>query len=204
MKRTTRPYSKTPSRKVQKTAPKTVIYKQPSTNVRLVKRHSNFGNIAVNPITGAQGALVFTLSQVPGFAELTAMYDRYKVNAVEVTFYPKVNGIHTVGLADTPEPARLLTCIDYTDSAPPANADEVREYESCECTVIYEKHTRYVPYPKVVDSVSSTRSTYISTASPSERLYGLKFAVEPTGNTGPGIMNYNVEVVYYMSFKDLK
>lgn len=208
MKRT-RPYSstKSPKSKQSKTYKnnKLTMYKQPANNnVRLVKRHADFGQLVINPITGATGAYTFRLNQVAGYTELTAMYDRYKINAVEVTFFPKVNGVHTLTLVDTPDPYRLLTCIDYTDATPPANAAEVREYETCEVTCVYEKHIRYVSYPKIVDNVSSTRSSYISTASASTAHYGLKYYHEPTANTGSGLMTYNVECVFYMTFKDLK
>ena len=132
------------------------------------------------------------------------MYDRYKINAIEVTFYPRVSMIDSLSTTDRPGPARFLSAIDYTDATPPTTFNEVREYETCMCTVIYEKHVRYIPYPKIVDSVSSTRSSYISTASPSTAHYGLKYGIEPTGSTGTGILDYSLEAVFFMTFKDLK
>jgi len=205
MKRTRQPLKKTPAMKVQKTSKKAVIYRQPSNaNVRLVKRHADLGVISVNNVTGNWGAYTFRLNQVAGYSELTAMYDRYKINAVEMIFYPRVSMIDSLATVDRPGPARFLTAIDYTDATPPTTFNEVREYETCECTVIYEKHTRYIPYPKIVDSSSSTRSSYVSTGSPSTAHYGLKYAIEPTSSTGTGVMDYSVEAVFYMSFKDLK
>ena len=206
MKRTSRPYSaKTKKNKQPKTANKMVLYKPVNTtNLRMVKRHADHGTVNVNPVTGNLVAMFFALNKVAGYTELTAMYDRYKINAVEVCFYPKVNGIRTTALADTPDPARFLSCIDYNDSFVPTSANSIREYETCEVTVIYEKHTRYVPYPKVVDGISSTRTSYISTANVTEPHYGLKYVIEPTNQTGAGVMVYTVEATYYMTFKDLK
>ena len=81
MKRTRQPLKKTPATKVQKTSNKAVIYRQPSNaNVRLVKGHADLGVISVNNVTGNWGAYTLRLNQVAGYSELTAMYDRYKIN----------------------------------------------------------------------------------------------------------------------------
>lgn len=180
------------------------MYKTPKDPVRFVKRHADFGTWSLNNIVGTTFAWIFRLNQVPAYTELTALYDRYKINAVELTFYPRITQLRDLSPLDNPLSSRMLSAVDFNDVNPAANADELREREDCQVTCIHEKHVRYIPYPKILDSISSNRTSYIATSSPSTTHYGLKTYAEATGSTGTGAMSYTVEVVFYLSFKDLK
>ena len=65
----------------------------------------------------------------------------------------------------------MLECllqIDYTDSTPPVQVDDIREYENCEvCPVITPFLSVYIDKPKYVDNTGALRTGYIATTSPS-------------------------------------
>jgi len=194
---------KATSTKVQKTAYKQALYKQPKNNVRLVKRNVNYATLVGASAVGTGFGFQFTLSQVPNFAEFTAMYDTYKINAVELCFYPKQTQSTSTLTAGNVDNVRILTAIDYSDNVPPISGDEIREYENCEVHSVLDTFKVYVPSVKIVDAASSVRTSYISTTSAGTRWYGLRGWIEPlqftTGNYG-----WVVEAVFYMSFKNLK
>ncbi len=88
---------------------------------RLV-RLRDFGSISSAALDQG-GSLQFTLDQVPGYAELTNMYDAYSIDKVEVTF------VWTKGNAAVDFPCMVVTQ-DYDDATAPATVGEVGEYNS--------------------------------------------------------------------------
>lgn len=95
-----------------------------------VRRHKftrtrDFGTIAKSALD-AGGSLQFTLDQVPGYAELTALYDAYSIDSVDVTFvwYQAFTG---PGVAFAQSPVMIVTR-DYDDANAPATFADVGEY----------------------------------------------------------------------------
>ena len=206
MKRARVTTATTPASKYKKTSKKAplVMYKTPKDPIRLYKRHSDYFALPVNGVTGAYGALVFTLASVPGSAEFTTLYDQYKINAVSVCFYPKQTAVTSLITTDNIRAnARIATAIDYNDDTVPLTMDVLREYESCEVDVIVNKHERYIPKPLFLNNSGQNVNGWVSTANPSTRFYGLKYGIEPTQAVGASF-TYNVEVVYYLAFKNTK
>jgi hypothetical protein len=68
----------------------------------------------------------FSLNQVPEFAELTALYDAYSIDKVEITFvWAKPYTGPAAGDARTPT---MLITRDYDDANAPVTFDEVGAY----------------------------------------------------------------------------
>lgn len=197
-KTTPKKYSKSSSKK------SLTMYKQPTNPIRFVKRTCDYFSINVSGVAGSFGAFNFTLANVPGNAEFTALYDQYKISAVSVCFYPRQTETSSLATVDTAKGnARLLTAIDYNDDTAPLTFDALREYENCEVVSILEKHERYIPKPLFLNNSGQNVNAWIATSSPSTRHYGLKYAVEPTLATGNSF-TYTVEVMYYLAFKNVK
>lgn len=209
MKRT-RPISSkknTPSKfSKNKKASTLAMYKYPSNNnaVRLVRRNVDFFQIVASNTVITTGTYSFRLSSVPNSAELISMYDQYKINAVQLTFYPRMTQITSLINPDNVANRRILTVIDYTDGSPPASTDELREYENCEVRSCLETFSVYIDKPRFADASGALRSGYISTSSPSTVHYGLKYAVDPLNPGVAGTYPFTVEAVFYMSFKAIK
>lgn len=199
MKRTRTTYTKTPMKK-QKTSKAMTIYKQPTNPIRFVKRGGDIGVFvgdAINPTFYGES---FALSQVAGFTELTAMYDQYKISAIELTFYPRNTEI--TPFATAPNNGRILVCTDYTDNTAPTSLNAIREYEDHKVYGFTEKFTHYIDKPKILDASSSNRTAWIATSDPSQRHYGLKIGMEPWG-LGPAY-GWAIEACFYLAFKNIK
>ena len=134
------------------------------------------------------------------------MYDQYKINAINVQFFPQQTEVTRVNFPGDSAYAyaRMLTAIDYTDSTPPVQVDDIREYENCEVRSVITPFSVYIDKPKYVDNTGALRTGYIATTSPSTIHYGLKFAVEIINPGSAGTFSYRVEATYYMSFKAIK
>jgi hypothetical protein len=75
--------------------------------------------------TPAAGAIVFTLSLLPGYTTLQALFDRYRIMSVDVHFQPYLNQVATGTPATLP---RLHTAIDYDDESVPTSQVEMEKY----------------------------------------------------------------------------
>lgn len=190
-------YKKTTSKKL-------TMYKTPKDPIRLYKRTSDYFALPISGTTGALGSFTFQLTNIPNSTEFTSLYDQYKINAVPVCFYPKQTEVTSLSTTDNVRGnARILTAIDYNDDTPPTTLDDLRQYESCEVDVILNKHERYIPKPLFLNNSGQNVNSWLSTANPSTKHYGLKYGVEPTQAVG-GSFTYNVEVTYYIAFKNTK
>ena len=181
------------------------MYKNLSTNVRLIKRNADQGDLVCVLNANNYGAFLFKLSNAPNSSEFTALFDQYKINAIQCTFYPQQT---EVTLSNTPattvRAARMFTAIDYNDGDPPTSLDYLRQYDNVEVHNAVEPFSVYIPNPKFADATGALRTGYISTASPSIVHYGLKWALEELNPGSAGTYTYKVETVYYFSFKNAK
>lgn len=170
----------------------------------LFKRFCDYGELTVSSLTGGSFAYNFSLNDLPNYTEFTSLYDMYKLNAVKITFIPQQTESISLGSINNANNVRFFSAIDYNDSSAPASANELREYQTCKVTSVFKQHKRYIYKPKILDSVSSSRTAWIATASPSTNHYGLKVWVDPIDSTTTTSMTYQVEAKLYLSFKQVK
>lgn len=182
------------------------MYKNIKNNVRLVRRNTDVGTITCAMTTTTFGALTFRLVNLPNSGEFTSLYDQYKINAVNVQFFPQQTEVTRVNFPGETACAyaRVITAIDYSDSTPPAQMDDLREYENCEVRSIVTPFSVYIDKPKYVDNTGALRTGYIATTSPSTIHYGLKYGIDIPNPGSAGTYLFRIEATYYMSFKAIK
>lgn len=164
-------------------------------------RNVDFGNIVTDGLTPYFNTLNFSLSDLPNNAEFTSLYDMYKINAVKLTFIPKITqSVSTSGVNNPLNYARVFTAIDYNDGASPTSVDELREYQTVKWTNLLRTHKRFIYKPKILDTSSYSVAPWMATLAPGANYFGLKVAIEPTGS----VMTYGVEAKYYLGFKNVK
>lgn len=181
-------------------------YNKRGQKVYMFSRHVDYGALSINNLSNTYRDFNFSLADVPGFAEFTALYDMYKINAVKLMFLPSQtvnNSLSSVNNAAAY--ARFFSVLDF--NAPPASwtIDDLRQYKTCKFTTILRRHKRYLK-PRIMDS-SSTYTPgrpWISTTSTGTNYYGVLVGVEPIDSTGVTTMDYTVEAKFYMSFKNTK
>ena len=179
------------------------LYRQPSSNVRLIKRNSDQGDIICTLGAPTYGAMIYRLSNAAGSGELTALFDSYKINAISTTFFPQQTEVST-HIAPAVQNVRIFTAIDYNDNTPPLSVDALREYDNVEVHSVVQPFTVFISTPKFADTTGALRTGYINTSSPSTVHYGLKYAVEPLNPGATGTYTYRTETVYYFSLKNAK
>lgn len=188
--------------------------KQP---VHYFTRYQNGGTItALATTTSTFGVMYWELASVPGFSEFTAMYDFYKINAVQANFIPLSNNSNyqnlgaNAGLADYYN--RIITVLDYNDRSIPTSLDSLRQYSNCKVTSNNIVHRRFLhPKPTIaMDEDSQASNVYgiaqaintpwVSTASNQCEWYGIKFGIEHPAPGGDEDI-YKVEFKIYLAFK---
>lgn len=161
------------------------------------------GLIAGSTLSDVSGGLIGQLNQVPNYTEFTALYDMYKINGIRWRFSPRANSAEAgtnQGLI------KLFTGIDYDDITTPSLTD-ILQYESLRVTQSNKDHVRFVR-PRVAKAVYQTSvgtgysagRGWIDCANPTVAHYGLKWVLQqlPAGN-----QSYDLQVTYYLSFKNV-
>lgn len=180
-----------------------VKYNKTNQKVFYYKRYT--GGLGFVTTTGLAETFIaynFSLADVPNSAEFTALYDMYKINGIQITFIPQMTQNISVGTVNNVFASlRFFSAIDYNDSTAVSSIDAIREYQTCKYTSVLRTHKRYIPKPKMLDGSNSTSLVnWVATSSPATNYYGLKIAIETTGNP----MTFAVEAKYYLSFKNVK
>lgn len=183
-----------------------VVNKLAGRRVHYFKRTAYYsGFISGSTLVDTYGALQFALSQVPNNGEFTALFDQYKINGVRVRLSPRANSAE---IGTNQGLIKMFTAIDYNDITAPTAINDLLQYENCKATSSNREHVRYLK-PKVEKAVYQSAlvtgygagTAWIDTANPSVPHYGLKFALQqlPAGN-----QSYDVQVTYYLAFKQVR
>lgn len=133
-----------------------------------------------NGITATLAVINFSLNDVPGYTELTAMYQTYCIEQVELWFRPEYTELTDASALSNSVNVDFYSAIDLVDSSAPVNVDAVCEYQSCAHTSITKDHYRKIRPNYLIDGIAPACGL-ISTASPSTNWYGLKVAIPPCG-----------------------
>lgn len=165
-----------------------------------------FSTFVLSNVANAYTAYNFSLGDVPNYTEFTALYDYYKINAVKVTLLPQMT--QNVSLGDVNNAwasKRLFSAIDYNDSSAVTTIDEIRQYQTCKFTPILKRHSRYFK-PRINDSgsVYTPGRPWLLCSSPNTNYFAIKLAGETMNSSGVANMEYTVEVMFYLSFKNVK
>lgn len=177
----------------------------PNQKVYYFTRYASLGEIQVAATGNQYGGSVFSLDQVPGYAEYTAMFDFYKIKAVKIQFVPASD--ITLGTSvpsyETRNFDRIFTAIDYNDAGVVTSVDTIRQYKNCKWSSRNIIHTRYFK-PRIVVDQGSTDIEYraqpwVSSTNYDQDYYSIKWAIE--NNASVGTKLYRIEAKFYLAFK---
>lgn len=137
------------------------------------------------------GAWSFTLAGVNGYAELTALYDFYRIAKVTIMITPLANVMDQQMLATPLYQRPFYWFYDYNDSTAPASLAEVWERAGVKRIQFPGKPFDIVLYPKILRMIYqsavatsyegvSSNEVWLNTADPSVPHYGVKYIFEDT------------------------
>lgn len=162
--------------------------------VYMFKKHVDLGEITSNTTAGNPpviGTFTFKLSDLPNYAQYQAMFDRYRILAVKVSFIPRSNITDSGNQYDH----CIMTAVDLIGNDTPSSLNDIRDYESCKVSPGNVMHVRYFK-PRYTGAVFAP---WLSTADQTAVVYrGLHYGIEESLSTSNRL--YSVEAVYYLQF----
>lgn len=170
--------------------------------VHAFKRTYNYGESLTTSI-GAPTltAFNFSMNDMPGYTELTNLYDFYKLTGVLFKCTPyKQTDSNSVGTTNNSFNPPIFYVVDRSDSTTPTTVEELLEYNDHKESQVFKGFRIYIPNPKFADATSAVRGGWVATSNPSLNWYGLKIAIPPT-NT---VTSFYITMTYYVKCKDPK
>jgi len=124
-------------------------------------------------------ALNFKISSLPQIADLSNVFDQYKIDMVEVWITP-------LGQSAVSGNSRIATVLDFDDSTALSTFNSALNYPNCVCTLIGQGHyRRFRPHIAIAayassafTSFSNKPSDWIDMVSTNVEHYGVKWAAE--------------------------
>jgi len=167
---------------------------------------------AASSTTTTFGTFFLRLQDIPGYTEFQAMYDFYKINAVQVRFIPAANTSDNVASTNNQYSTRIATVLDYNDDGTPTSMNDLRQRENCKISPYNKIHKRFFhPKPIVAideDAGSGTNTGFgqnintpwVSCASDAVQWHGIKLGIQHPNN-GTSYLLYEIEYKVYLAFK---
>lgn len=172
--------------------------------VTRIARHFSFPNVTGSAAAPVAGALVFRLSDLPGYTDFTNLYDQYRFVAVSVKFiasYPEYNAVP----AGTSQWGLFFTALDLDDGATPTvgllheNATMIASHPTRDVTRRLVPHSAVAAYAGAFTSYANKIGDWIDSSSPGVDHYGVKYLLEAC--VGTSLPIYNVEATYALEFR---
>jgi hypothetical protein len=172
-------------------------------------------NITTGPTLGS---IKFNLGQCLNNTAFTDLFDQYRINLVVVKFMPQNTQIVNKPYDDTTTPTtggfipKFVVCQDRDDATVPASYNEVKARQRSILVEATKPITIKMRPSRLIASYNTgatdfgftvdTTRRWINTANQNMDHFGLKYALEPASPANA--FSYNVEIYYYMSFKNRK
>lgn len=170
------------------------------------------GSFANTNIVESQVAYEFKLSDLDQVASLTALFDQYRVDKVELTFIPRSQVDSASGVAVAAGPSYMYTCLDY-DDANIVSLSAIREYGSSKChnvvdggniQIVLKPHIALAAFGGgVFTSYSNRQGVWIDVASTGVSHYGVK-AVLPATGAATSSISFDVQAKYWITFRNVR
>lgn len=159
---------------------------------------------------------------VPAYTELGSLFDKFRIEAVEVYYSSSFSESSSYGSAQSNLLPNIVYCVD-TDDAGSNTATEIQQYANCRNTQLggvkypgsMQRLVKFRPCPQMT-MYTSTSPTAAATApanlwldcgTPTIRHYGLKMAIDqitPSSQIGQTYSQINFQVRYHFAFKDIR
>jgi hypothetical protein len=167
------------------------------------KRTFDYGSsgIVTDGVNPTYSAFNFSMNDMPGYTELTNLFDFYKLTGVLFQCIPyKQTDSNSVGGTNNTFQSPIFYAIDRSDSTTPTSVAEILEYNDHKITTVWKGFKCFISNPKFSDATAAVRGGWVGTSNPSLNWYGLKLAIPPTNVA----TTFYVVITYYVKCKDPK
>lgn len=151
----------------------------------------------INPTYSAWN---FSMNDMPGYTELTSLFDFYKLTGVLVRVMPyKQTDSNSVSSTNNSFNPPIFYAVDHSDSTAPTTVGEILEYDDHKIANVFTGFKIFIR-PKFADATSAQRGGWVATSNPSQNWYGLKIAIPAAG----AATAFYVTWTYYVKCKQPK
>jgi hypothetical protein len=144
---------------------------------RLVEGTFDVTNDGVNPTLAA---INFSLNDIPGYTEMTSMFQTYCIEQVDIWWRPEYTQLVDSAALSNAVNVEFNSAIDQVDSAAPTSVPDVLQYQNAAHTSITKTHFRKIRPAYLIDSQVPSCAR-ISTSAPSVNWFGIKIGINPCG-----------------------
>lgn len=172
-------------------------------NIHNFKRTFNLGTdtFSTDSINPLLIAINFSMNDMPGYTELTSLYDFYRLRAVKVKVIPYFQTMsNSVLSTNNARNVPIFYAVDRSDSNAPSTVDEVLEYNDHKISNLYNGFSCYIPNPKFADATSAVRGGWVATTNATLNYFGLKVSMPSPGQA----VKCYIVLTYYVQCKDPK
>jgi len=127
----------------------------------------------------------FSTSDILQFASFAALFDQYKIEAVEVWFTP-YGAATASGYANN---VHIYTVVDYDDANAPTSVGAMQVYQNCvetRCTeghyIKFRPHIATAAYGGAFTQFKNEPASWMDSASTSTQHYGVKLGIDATAS----------------------
>lgn len=143
---------------------------------RVVQGRFDYTTTSIAPTLDS---LVFTLDQLPDYQDFTNLYQMYRIVKVDIEWLPEYTELTDAALVSNAMNTYVNTALDQTNSTMPASIQTVTQYQNVKSTSVTKPHRRVIEVSNLMSGIPC--SCFLSTQNPSERHYGCKIGIDPTG-----------------------
>jgi len=173
-------------------------------NTYKLSQFVNVGTITSNVATAVFAAFAFVASAIDQISSLTAVFDQYRIDELEVWFWPKI----APGTGTITDPGLFATAVDYDDATALSTYNQALDYQNVLVSDgrqghyhRFKPHAAIAAYSGAFTSFANQASPWIDAASTGVQHYGVKGAWTSTDTTG---YTYAVQARFHMSFRNVR
>lgn len=194
--------SSTQDSQLVRNAKRRKLIPRPARNMMKIKRVFDAGLlISTDGINPFLEAINFSINDMPGYTELSALFEFYKITGVKVRAHPYYQDASISNATiNNVRQAPIYYVIDRNDAIAPTAVSQLLEYDDVKQATVFTGFTCWIPNPKFADATSAQRGGWVSTVNVSLNWFGLKIAIPPTGAT----CQMYVTVTFYVDLKGVK
>lgn len=170
-------------------------------------------NIEAIPTSPLFGSIAFEVGDLDDFSSLSAAFDQYRIDYVDVYIRPRSNlAVSPIATSPNQSNPSLYAVVDRDDTNTPTSIAQLRQYNECtECADYEGIHFGFIPSvtPAYYQSGSFVgygveEGKWIDVASSAVPHYGIKFAVSPLQAASTAEIFWAVEAYVHTSWKSAR
>lgn len=145
---------------------------------RTLEREGTY-DVVCDGINPSLNGFQFSLDSLPGYTDFTNLFDMYRIAKIEIEWSPEYTELTDAALVSNAVNVRFNSAVDITDNSA-ISVDDLLQYQNLKTTMITQVHKQQWT-PAFLMSGLVPCSCWLPTSSPSERHFGIKVSVPPTG-----------------------